>query len=129
MGRQEERNNRLTELSRELEEAKRRRKTAQQNVEDAEAQVQEAREKLKSSNDAVTAMQQDEGGFDPQNNDEHLEKLTKETVKGHRFANELKQAEGQLSERRHQLEDSETKHLDIIHRIRETYNEFGWDHE
>lgn len=124
----EERDARLTELSKELEEVKRHHKTVTQEMEDAEAQVREARQKLDSSRQAVADMHADEAGFDPQNNDEHLEKLTKETVKGHRLADELKQAEGTLSEMRRRVEDSEAKHQDVIQRIRDTYNEFGWDH-
>lgn len=129
MERLEERDARLTDLTRELEEAKRHHKSVQQELEDAEAQVREARQKLDSSRQAVTDMHADENGFDPQNNDEHLEKLTKETVKGHRLADELKQAEGNLSEVRKKVEDSEARHQDIIRRIRDTYDEFGWDHQ
>ena len=125
----EERDNELMRLSGELDDIRRKKKDRAQEVVDAEAQVEEARQKLHAANEALENLKNSEGGFDPKTKDDDLEQLTKETVRGRKLANELKEAEGRLSEARERVKDSDARHQDVLGRIRDTFEKHGWEHE
>lgn len=125
----EERDNELIRLSGELDDIRRKKKDRAQEVVDAEAQVEEARQKLAAADETLKNLQNSAEGFDPKTKNEDLEQLTKETVKGRKLANELKEAEGRLSEAKKRVEDSEARHQDVLGKIRGTFEKYGWSHE